>query len=237
MTHDHLKALIERYTPRMLDVIVPATDEQIERLESVAGSLPEDYRDFLGWMGNSCPFLEGEALAYSPDDLLEFVYEDPEIDVPPGFIWMGVDKSGSASSIYLRLVDGAITRADYYDGVNESDMLEENVSLASFLLTSYVRKTLAPSLPHYFSAALRADGSEASEVWSRIDAACKQLDIPYPLALPDFRFYGGNDFVVGVHQRARSAVVYLQFGAVKRSQYEAWYDLVFDRWGALQMPE
>lgn len=237
MTHDQLGTIIERYTPTMLDVIAPASPDEIARLETLAGTLPESYRDFLGWMGNRCPFLLGEELAYSPNDLLELVYEDPELAVPPGFVWIAVDKSGGGFDVYMRKADAAVARAGYYEGVGANDMLFENVSFSSYLLTAYVRKTLAPSHPYHFAAALQGDDdAQVQEIWRRVDEACRHFDIPYPIVQPDFRFYGGLDFVLGVHQRPGSTVVNLHFGAVERARFEPWYDLVFARWRFLRMP-
>jgi hypothetical protein len=237
MTHEQLQKIVERYTPTMLDVIAGASPDEIAGVEALAGTFPESYRDFLGWMGNRCPFLEGEGLAYSPADLMTLVYEETEIDVPAGFFLVGVDKSGDGFDLYLRKADGAVTRAEYYEEVSAKDMLMENVSFASYLLTAYVRKTLAPSHPFHFSAAFKGDDdAQLQEVWRRVDEACGHFEIPYPIEFPDFRFYGGNDFVLGVHQRPASAVVTLHFGAVDRARYEPWYDLAFARWRLIRMP-
>jgi hypothetical protein len=115
-------------------------------------------------------------------------------------------------------------------------LLVENTGIASFLLTSYVRKTLAPSHPLHFSAAFHGDEERTRELWSRVDEACGHFEIPYRVDYPDSRLYGGNEFVIGVHQRPLSSVVNLHFGAVERAQYEVWYDLVYARWRLLNMP-
>jgi hypothetical protein len=230
MTHDQLLTIIKRYTPTMLDVVAPAPPDDVSRLAAAAGALPDSYREFLEWMGNWCPFLEGEALAYSPADLLELVYEGPKFDVPPGLIWIGVDKSGAAFDVYLRRADGSVARAWYYEGVNEKDLLPENTSVASYLLAAYVRTTLVPSHPLHFHAAFEGSDQQMQELWTRLGEACSHFEVPYPIAHPDFRFYGGNDFVIGVHQRPNTAVVKLHFGAIDRTRYETWYDLVFARW-------
>ena len=234
--HSQLKTIIERYTPTILDVLVPASPDEIAHFEMVAGALPESYRDFLSWMGNSCPFLDGEALAYSLTDLLE-IYEDPEDAVPDGFILIGIDTSGSSFDVHIRSKDGAIVRlSEYYEAVTYEYILLENTSLASFLLTTYVRTTLVPSHSFHLAAAFSGDDVKVQEFLHRVDKACGYFDISYPIDLPDFRFYGGDDFVVGLHQRPKSSIVYLYVGTIERTQYEVWYDLVFDRWKLMRMP-
>jgi len=236
MIRDQLRAIIERYTPTMLDVVAPASADEIARLEAVAGPLPERYRDFLAWMGNRCPFLIGAELSYSPAALME-IYEDPDDAIPDGFILIGIDTSGSSFDVHIRRADGAIVRlSEYYDGVTTKDSLTENVSLASFLATTYVQKTLVPSHPFHFACAFEGEDERVQELWRRVDEACRHFEVPYAIVYPDFRFYGGNDFVLGVHQRPHSSVVNLNFGAVDRSRYEGWYDLVFARWKLLRMP-
>jgi hypothetical protein len=39
-----------------------------------------------------------------------------------------------------------------------------------------------------------------------------------------------------VHQRPQSRAVYFHFGAIERSRFEPWYDLVFARWRLLRLP-
>jgi len=234
--HEQLRAVILRYTPTMLDVVSPASPPEISRLAAAAGALPESYRDFLGWMGNTCPFLDAEELAYSPQDLCELVYDEPGLTVPDGFIWIGIDQSGAEFNVFIRRTDDAVVRAGYYRGVKLDKLLIENTSIASFLLTSYVRKTLAPSHPLHFSAAFQGDEQRTGELWSRVHEACSHFEIPYRVDYPDSRLYGGNEFVIGVHQRPTSSVVNLHFGAVERAQYEVWYDLVYARWRLLNMP-
>jgi hypothetical protein len=236
VTHDQLKAIIERYTPTMRDVISPASLDEIARLEAVTGPLPESYRDFLAWMGNQCLFLDGEELAYSPVELLE-IYEDPSDHIPDGFILFGIDKSGNSFDAHIRRLDGAVVRlSEYYNGVTNKDMMLESGSLTSYLLAAYVRKTLVPSHPFHFSAAVTGDGEQIRETWRILDEASSHFEIPYPIAFSDFRFYGGNDFVVGLHQPPQSAVVKIHFGALERTRYEPWYDLVFQRLRSLRMP-
>jgi hypothetical protein len=236
IAHDQLRTIIQRYTPTMLDVVAAASPGDISRLEAAAGALPESYREFLEWMGNQCPFLEGEELAYSPADLLELVYDDPEIEIPDGLIWIGVDKSGAAFSVYIRRADGTVARAGYYEGVSEKDLRPENTSFISYLLSAYLRTTLVPSHPLHFSAGFRGDDQRIQELWRRVDEACGHLEVPYRIVHPDLRFYGGNDFVIAVHQRPQSAVVNLHFGAIDRVRYEVWHDLVFARWRLLNIP-
>jgi hypothetical protein len=237
MPHDVLRRIVERYTPTMLDVVRSAPPEDIARLAAVAGPLPSSYVAFLEWMGLKCPFLDGEELAYAPIDLLELAYEDPEIQLPTEFILIGIDTSGTRFSVSLRRTDGAVIRlSEYWDGVSNTDMVSENGSLESFLMTAYVRKTLVPSHPFHFAAAFKGDAEQVQELWRRVDEACSHFEVPYPARYPDFRFYGGNDFVIGVHQRPGSEVVHLHVGAVERSRYEPWYDLFFARWQAVRMP-
>lgn len=237
MTHDRLRTIIERYTPTMFDHIAAPSAEEITRMEAMAGALPESYRDFLAWMGNKCPFVEAEGLAYSPAELIELVYEETEIDVPVGFLLVGVDKSGDGFDVYLRKSDGAVMRAVYHEDVDARDMRAENVDFVSFLLAAYVRKTLVPSHPYHFTAAISVDdAAQLGEVWRRVDEACSHFDIQYPIVQPDFRFYGGPDFVLGVHQRPRSPTLILHFGAIERARFEPWYDLVFARWRLIRMP-
>jgi hypothetical protein len=237
MTHDQLHRIVERYTPAMLDAIVPATSEEIARMEAMGGQFPESYREFLAWMGNACPFLDGEDLAYSPTEMIELVYEETEIDVPAGFFLIGVDRSGDGNDVYIRKADEMVTRAEYYEDVGANDMVMENVSLETFLQTAYVRRTLVPSHPYHFSAAFRSDdNAQLEELWRRVEEACSHFDIQYPIEQPDFRFYGGRDFVMGVHHRPLSRVVYLHLGAIERTRFEPWYDLVFARWRLLRMP-
>jgi hypothetical protein len=236
MTHDQLAMIIDRYTPTMLDDLVPASADEIARLDALAGPLPEGYRDFLGWIGNRCPFLDGENILYAPVDLIE-IYEDPEDEVADGFILIGIDKSGSSFDLHLRRSDGAIARlSEYYQAMTNEDLLLENLSLTSYLLTAYVRKTLVPSHPFNTAAAILGDNdAQAQEARRRVDEACGHFQIPYPVELPDFRFYGGEDFVVGVHQRPESLVVNLHLGSVDRLIFEAWYDLIFERWKMTRM--
>ncbi|HLQ43862.1 MAG TPA: SMI1/KNR4 family protein [Planctomycetaceae bacterium] len=237
MSHDQLRTIIKRYTPTMLDVVAPASAEEIGRLEALAGPLTDGYRDFLAWMGNSCPFLDGEELAYSPKDMLELAYEDAEIEIPYGYLLIGIDKTGGCYDVHIQRQDGSVVRlTEFFDGVTNKDMLIENASLTSYLLTTYVRKTLAPSHPFHFAAGFNGDDEQIQELWRRVDEACSHFAIPFRIDYPDFRFYGGNDFVVGVHQRPASSVVNLHFGAIERSRYEPWYDLVFARWRSLRMP-
>jgi hypothetical protein len=237
MTHEKLKTVVERYQPKMLEAIEPAPAEEIAKLEALAGPLPDTYRDFLVWMGNRCPFLDGEELGYSPERLLDFVYEDPDIEVTPGFILIGVDMSGSSMSLHLRREDGAAVRLSlYYEPGQTEGLLLENVSFESYLLTTYVRHTLAPSHPYQFAAAFHGDASQIEELWRRVDEACSHFEIPYRIVFPDFRFYGGQDFVLGVHQRPKSPVVNLHFGAIERARHEPWYDLAFARWRLQPLP-
>jgi hypothetical protein len=237
MTHDQLRTIIERYTPTMSEVVVPASADEISRLEAVAGPLPESYRDFLSWMGNRCLFLDGEQLAYSPEELLELVYEDPEIDVPEGLIWIGVDKSGAGASVYLRRADEAVVLIEYFDGMTARDAVPENSSMASYLLTAYVRRTLVPSHPFHFVAAFEGVDDQIQDMWGRVNEACSHFNISYPINKSDFQFYGGDDFVVALHQRPRSSIMYLYVGALERSRFEVWYDLAFGRWKLLRMPK
>ena len=237
MTHEQLRTIVERYTPAMLDFVVGASTDEIARLEALTGPLPDTYRGFLEWMGNQCPFLEGEDLAYSPNDLREMVYEERELSVPAGFLWIGIDRSGNGFDVYLRLADGAVARAWYHEGVSAEEMRLENVSLTSYLLTAYVRTTLVPSHPFHFGAAFKADDSEhAQEVRRRVQEACSHFDVQHLIRHPDFDFYGAADFVIGVHENPRSSAVHLRFGAVDRARYEPWYDLVFARWRLLRLP-
>jgi hypothetical protein len=237
MNHDPLLSIIKRYTPTMLDVVAAASAEDIARLEAAAGPLPEGYRQFLEWMGDQCPFLEGEQLAYSPSDLMDLIYEDLEYDMPEGVLWIGVDKSGSGFSVYLRQADGVIARAGYHEGISAKDLLPESSSIASYLATCYVRTTLIHSHPLHFSAAFKGDAQQTQELWRRVDEACSHFEITHPLAYPDFRFYGSTDFVIGVHQRPGDSIVNLHFGAIERARYEPWYDLVFARWRSMSVPE
>ena len=236
MTRDELNTIIERYIPTMLDVSAPAAPQQIERLNDLAGPLPESYREFLGWMGDRCPVFDNLELAYSPSHLLE-VYEDPEEDVPDGFLLIGIDNSGSAFDVHIRRRDGAVLRLSaFYDGVTTKDAILENADFPSFLLTSFVRTTLVPSHPLHFSATLNGDHEQAHELWRRVDEACTHFEIHYSIQLADCRFYGGDDFVIGVHQRPGTSIVSLHFGTVDRARYEPWYDLVFARWQLLRIP-
>jgi hypothetical protein len=235
MMHDRLKTIIERYTPTMLDRVVPGPPDQIDRLAQLAGPLPESYREFLGWMGNRCPFLDGAELSYSPKDLLR-VYEDPEDETPDGFILIGIDDSGNSCDVHIRRHDGAILRLSlYYDGVTNEDSWLENASFSSFLVTTYVQKTLVPSHPFCFAASFNGD-EQIEAMWRRVAEACGHFEIPYSIEFPDFRFYGGIDFVIGVHRRSQSSPLTLHFGAIERSGYEPWYDLIFDRWRWLRAP-
>jgi len=236
VNHDQLRTIAERYTPTLFELLVASSSEEIARLEARAGPLPESYREFLGAMGNRCPFLEAEQMAYSPEDLLELVYDDLEIDVPAGLVWIGVDKSGAGISQFIRPSDGAVVRIEYYDGMTARDAVAENSSLASYLLTAYVRRTLVPSHPFHFAAAFDGDDEQVRELWRRVDEACSHFTISYPIDRPDFRFYGGDDFVVALHRRPGSLVTYIYLGALERSRFEVWYDLIFGRWQLLRMP-
>jgi len=232
----NLKSIVKRYTPTMLDVVAPAPLDEIERLETVAGPLPSSYREFLAWMGNQCPFLDAAELAYAPRDLLE-IYDDPEDAVPEGFILIGIDTSGNSFDIHIRRSDGVVLRlSEYYDGVRNTELLVKNESFPSFLVTNYVQKTLVPSHPYHFAASFQGDQEQTSELWRRVEEACDHFEIPYRVEHPDFHFYGGTDFVLGVHQRPNANVVDLHFGAIERSAHEPWYDLVFARWRFLRMP-
>jgi hypothetical protein len=236
MIHEQLNAVIERYIPTMLDVSAPAPPELIERLNDRAGPLPESYREFLGWMGERCPFFDNLELAYAPTDLLK-VYEDPEEEVPKGFLLVGIDNSGGGLDVHIRRADGAVLRLSaFYDGVTNRDAVVENASFPSFMLAAFVQKTLVPSHPFHFAAALKGDGEQIQELWHRVDEACANFAIPYSIRMPDCRFYGGNDFVIGLHHRPASSIVNVHFGAVDRARYEPWYDLVFARWQLLRIP-
>ncbi len=236
MSHDQLRAIIERYTPTMLEVVAPSSPDEIVRLESAAGELPESYLAFLNWMGDQCPFLDGCDFGYSPKALLE-VYEDPDDEVAADFILIGIDNSGNGYDVCIRREDGAVARlSEFYEAETNEDLFVENVSLDSFLLTTYVRKTLVPSHPFHASAALTGDDAQIQDMWHRVDETCGHFDIPYSIVLPDFRFYGSENFVVAVHQRPESMVVNLHVGAVDRARFETWYDLIFDRWQLTRMP-
>jgi len=234
--HEQLKAIITRFTPTMLDVVAPAPAQAIGRLEARAGTLPPGYLEFLNWMGNRCPFLDGEDLAYSPDDLLR-VYAHPARNVPKGFLLIGVDLSDATIDAHLRIEDGAIALfSEYFDPLTTPDLPLENLGLESFLLTAYVRKTLVQSHPLHFAAAFRGDDEQLQELVRRLDEACAHFEIPHRIERPDFRFYGGGDFVIGLRRRPKSQVVILYFGALGRQRYEAWYDLIFARWGFVSVP-
>lgn len=236
MTREQLQAIIERYTPTMLDVISAASADEIARLQSAAGPLPEAYLGFLSWMGNRCPFLIGAQLAYTPAELLE-VYEDPEDSVPDGFILIGIDTSGNGLDVHIRREDGIVLRlSESYDGVTDVYSILKSRSFPSFLATTYVEKTLVPSHPFKFACAFEADAERTAELWRRVDEACSHFEIPYSIVQPDFRFYGGVDFVLGLQQRPQSNVVNLNFGSIDRARYEVWYDLVFARWRLMKMP-
>jgi hypothetical protein len=231
-----LKSIIERYTPTLLDVSEPAPAEDIARLAAAAGPLPDSYRTFLEWMGNRCPFLDGEDIAYQPWELLE-IYDDPDDAVPDGFILVGIDTSGSSFDVHIRRTDGVVLRlSEYYDGVTNQHSLIKNVSFESFLLSAYVQRTLVPSHPFHFAAGFQAEPARLQELWARVEEACGNFEISHRITHPDMRFYGGNDFVLGVYQRPQSAVVNLYFGAIERARYEPWYDLVFARWRLQRMP-
>jgi hypothetical protein len=234
--HEQLRTVIVRYTPTLLDAVAAADPAEIARLAAAAGELPQDYREFLQWMGAQCPFLDAEQLEYTPRQLLDDVYEDADFTVPAGFIWAAMDTSGNEVSVFIRVADGAVVRAGYFRRVLIDSLIVENTSFASFLATSYVRKTLVPSHPLNFTAAFTGDAQRTRELWRRVGEACGHFEIPYPLVHPDFRLFGGKDFVVGVHQPPGSAIVNLHFGATDRARYESWYDLVFARWRLLNMP-
>jgi hypothetical protein len=237
LTRAPFQSIIERYTPTMLEVVAPASPDEIARLERVAGGLPEAYSQFLAWMGNRCPFLDGDELAYAPRDLFELVYDDPDLGVPDGFLCIGVDRSGGSVDVYLRRSDGLVARAGYHEHLSEADMLFENISLDSYLVAAYVRRTLAPSHPFHFAAAFQGTPEQTADIWVRVDEACSHFEITHPLQFPDMRLYGGTDFVIGIQQRPRSTVVDLHFGAIDRTVFEPWYDLVFARWHLIRMPE
>jgi hypothetical protein len=234
--HEQLRTVIVGYTPTLLDAVAGADPADIDRLAAAAGELPQDYREFLGWMGAHCPFLDAEQLLYTPQELIENVYEEPELTIPPGFIWAAMDRSGNEISVFIRVADGAVVRAGYFDRVLIDSLVVENTSFASFLATSYVRKTLVPSHPFNFAAAFKGDAQRNQELWRRVAQACGHFEIRYSLVHPDFRLFGSQDFVVGVHQRPGSDIVNLHFGATDRARYEGWYDLVFARWRLLNMP-
>jgi hypothetical protein len=237
-SHEQLQTIIRRYTPTMLDAIDPAASDEVAQLEARAGLLPNGYSEFLGWMGNRCPFLDGEGFAYSPKDLLE-VYNNPNDAVPEGFILIGLDRVGDAFDLHIRREDGIVIRLnEFFDGSPDDLVLIENLTFQSYLLTTYIRRTLVPSHPFNFAAAFKGrDETQVNELWRRVADACAHIDIPFHVDLPDFRFYGGNDtFVLGLHRRPQSSIVHLHFGAIERSRFEPWYDLVFARWRLLRMP-
>ncbi len=234
--HEQLRTVIAGYTPTLLDAVAAADPADIARLAAAAGELPQDYREFLGWMGAQCPFLDAEQLEYTPQELLESVYGDAEFAVPAGFIWAAMDTSGNETSVFIRVADGAVVRAGYFRRVLIDSLVVENASFASFLATSYVRKALVPSHPFSFTAAFRGDAERSRELWRRVEEACGHFEIGCSLIHPDFRLFGSEDFVLGVHQRPGSAIVNLHFGATDGARYESWYDLVFARWRLLNMP-
>jgi hypothetical protein len=237
LMRQELQRIIERYTPTLPDALAAASTEDIARLEANTGLLPESYREFLQWMGGDCPFLSGEGFVYSPRELL-VVYQNPGDKVPDGYILIGIDQDDSESDLHIRRQDGAIVRIDRgYVPVGHDPSSLENVSLGSYLLSAYVRTTLTPSHPFSFSAAFEGDKQQTQELWRRLAEACGHFEMPYTLHHPDFRFYGGDEFVVGVHQEPDSPVVFIHFGAVVQARYEAWHDLVFARWRFLHLPE
>jgi hypothetical protein len=228
---DQLEPVIARYTPSMLEDIKAADAGEIDRLEAAAGPLPAEYRGFLEWMGNGCPPLDNSELSYSPAKLLR-VYEDPEDPVPEGFLLIGIDDSGNAVDLHIRRADGMVLRlSEWYDGVEMTDAWPENVSFASYVATAYVQKVLVPSHPANFAAGFTGDEEQLTELRHRIEEACSHFEISHRLAYPDFRFYGGTDFVLALRRRPGTAAVTIHFGSIDRARYEPWYDLVFARWG------
>lgn len=230
-----LKDLIVKYTPALLDAVVASPPEQIQSLRVRLGGLPENYVEFLEWMGGACPILAAEELEYSPRELLEYQAEDT---APVGYLLIAIDNSDASLDVHIRLEDGVIVCfTEDFEPVTAKRLLLENLSLSSFLLTAYTRNNLVPSYPLHFSAAFKGDSSQLEELHRRISEGCAQFSITTQIKLPDFRFYGGEDFALATHQRPGSSIVIVHFGTIERAQYEAWHDLVFARWHFLRMPE
>lgn len=236
MKHYHLKAIIERFTPTMLDVVEPASQADITQLEALTDPLSESYREFLVWMGNRCPFLDGNQLLYSPEDILE-IYEDPEYDIPEGFLLIGIDTSGSSFDLHIRRADRAVVRvSEYYEAVTNEDVLEESLSFESYLLNAYVRKTLVPSHPFHTAVGYSGTDDEIQKLKNKVDEICKGYNITHSIQLTDFRFYGGQEFVLGLYQRPQSQVAYLYIGAIEKVHFDKWSDFISNWERMIKMP-
>lgn len=231
MSHERLAALVRRYTPTMLDVIAPADPADINRWRHFCGGrLAPDYEAFLTWMGAACPFLDGEDLAYAPDDLLDLVEAAPDAPVPNGYDLIGIDKSGNALDLHLQQLDGVVVRIG--PGCQPGDkggFIPENRTFESYLLTAYIRRTLVPSHPYHFFAAVMGDEARLATFLQLVGEACSRFTAQLTANLGDVRLFGA-DVVVATHRRPASRVIHLAVGAVDRGDYERWYDLAFERW-------